>query len=127
MRIAALMTLPLLGALIALPTRAPAQGNVTIRASARLGPEVSLSAYSQQRHGDWRTNYRQWRPVTLYDVNGHYYRHSVRGARAVQVYRHPNGEHFLPPQDQAWVGHDRRYNYRHRPTDTDYGRVQQRP
>ena len=68
MRIATLVTYPLLlGALIAMPTRAPAQ--VSVRVGARLGPEISLSAYSPERHGDWRTNYRQWRPVTLYDVN----------------------------------------------------------
>jgi hypothetical protein len=124
MRIATLMTLPLLGALMALPVRAPAQ--VSVRIGARFGPEVSLSAYSQERHGDWRTNYRQWRPVTLYAVNGHYYQNRVRGARAVQVYRRGN-EHFLPPQDQAWVGHDRRYNYNRRPGNEDYGRVQHRP
>ena len=122
MRIATLVTYPLLvGALIALPTRAPAQ----VRVTARLGPEISLSAYSPAQHGDWRTNYRQWKPVTLYDVNGHYYQHSVRGARAVQVYRRGN-EHFLPPQDQAWVGHDKRYNYKHQPSNDDYGRVQPR-
>ena len=115
MRIATLVTLPLLGALIALPTRAPAQ--------ARQRPEISVSAYSSAQHGDWQTNYKHWKPVTLYNVNGHYYQHSVRGARAVQVYQH-NGEHFLPPQDQAWVGHDRRYNYKHQPNTDDYGRVQ---
>jgi hypothetical protein len=125
MRIASLMTLPLLGALIALPTRAPAQANVSVSVGARFGPEVSLSAYSQDRHGDWRTSYRQWKPVTLYDVNGHYYQHRVRGGRPVQVYRRGN-EHFLPPQDQGWVGHDRRYNYNHRPNNTDYGRVRPR-
>ena len=124
MRIATLVTYPLLlGALMAMPTRAPAQ--VSVRIGARLGPEVSLNAYSQDRYGDWRTNYRQWRPVTLYDVNGHYYQHRVRGARAVQVYRRGN-EHFLPPQDQAWVRHDRRYNYNRQPNNDDYGRVRPR-
>jgi hypothetical protein len=125
MRIATLVTIPLLvlGAQIALPARAPAQ--VSVRIGARLGPEISLSTYSPDRYGDWRTNYRRWRPVTLYDVNGHYYQHSVRGARAVQVYRRGN-EHFLPPQDQAWVGHDRRYNYKHQPNNDDYGRVRPR-
>ena len=123
MRIATLVTIPLLvlGAQIAMPTRAPAQVSVT----ARLGPEISVSAYSQTRHGDWQTNYRQWKPVTLYNVNGHYYKHSVRGARAVAVYQH-NNETFLPPQDKAWVGHDRRYNYKHQPNNDDYGRVRPR-
>ena len=121
MRIATLVTYPLLlGALIALPTRAPAQVSVTI--NARLGPAIGISAYSPDRYGDWRTNYLQWTPVTLYVVDGRYYQRSRRGARPVQVYQRGN-EHFLPPQDRAWFGHDRRYNNKHRPHDADYGRA----
>lgn len=124
MRIATLVTYPLLlGALIALPTRAPAQVSVSV--SARLGPGIVLSAYSPDRYGAWQANYRQWRPVTLYTVDGRYYQHSVRGARRVQVYRRGN-EHFLPPQDRAWAGHDRRFNNRHRPNNDDYGRARPR-
>jgi hypothetical protein len=123
MRIAALLTVPLLAGLLALPTGASAQ--VSVRVNARLGPAITLSAYSQQQYGDWRTDYRQWRPVTLYYYDGQYYQHSMRGARRVQVYRRGN-EHFLPPQDEAWVGHDRRYNYKHRPNNEDYGRGQHR-
>ena len=120
MRIATLVTLPLLGALIALPTRAPAQ--LTIRFGTRLGPEVSVFAYSAERYGNWRDRYGQWKPVTLYDINGHYYRYQAGGARAVQVYQHAN-EYFLPPQDREWVGRDRRYNYQRQPGDVDYGRA----
>jgi hypothetical protein len=124
MRIATLVTYPLLlGALIALPTRAPAQ--VSVQINARLGPAIGLFAYTPDRYGDWRTGYRRWTPVTLYTVNGNYYRRSTRGARPVQVYRRGN-EYFLPPQDQAWVGHDRRYNYGHRPNNDDYGRARPR-
>ena len=122
MRIATLLAIPLLGALIALPARAPAQINLSVMFGTRLGPEIGVSAYSRERHGDWRTSYRQWTPVTLYDVNGRYYRSSVKGSRAVAVYMQ-NGEYFLPPPDQAWVGFDSRYNYRRRPGAGDDGRA----
>ena len=125
MRIATLVTFPLLlGALIALPVKAPAQ--VSVRVNARLGPAITLSAYTADRYGDWRTNDRRWQPATLYTVNGQYYRRNVRGSRPVQVYRRGN-EHFLPPQDQGWVGHDRRFrNNKHRPNNEDYGRARPR-
>ena len=123
MRIATWMTVPLLGALIALPTRAPAQMNITVRFGTRLGPEIGVFAYSPQRYGDWRASYRRWTPVTLYDINGHYYRNSVRGARAVQVYSY-NHEYFLPPEDQAWAHRgDPRFNYNRAPGQPDYGRA----
>jgi hypothetical protein len=120
MRIATLVTLPLLGALIALPARAPAQISITF--GTRLGPEIGVFSYSPERYGDWQANYQRWRPVTLYDINGHFYRYQVRGARAIQVYWY-NNEYFLPPQDQGWVRRDRRYNYRWQPGDADYGRA----
>lgn len=113
----------LLGA-AALPS--PAASQITVRFGARLGPELSVFAYSPERHGDWRTNYRRWTPVTLYDINGHYYQYQVAGARPVQVYRY-NNQYFLPPRDQAWVDMDRRFNSRYRPGDNDYGRVQPPP
>jgi hypothetical protein len=124
MRIATLVTCPLfLGALIALPARAPAQVSISI--SARLGPAISIAAYTPEYYGDWRVSYAQWTPVTLYMLNGQYYQRSVRGARPVQVYRRGN-EHFLPPQDRAWVGRDRRFNNKHRPSNDDYGRARPR-
>ena len=122
MRITALMTLPLLGAAIGLPTSASAQVNISVAFGTRLGPEIGVYSYAPERLGDWRANYRQWRPVTLYDINGRYYRSQVRGARPVLVYSYQN-EYFLPPQDRAWNGADRRYNYRWQPTQDDYGRA----
>ncbi len=122
MRFTSLLTLPLLGALIALPARAPAQINFTIHFGARLGPEVAVFGYAPDRYGDWRTAYRRWTPVTLYDINGHYYRTSVRGSRPVLVYLYRN-QYFFPPQDRAWVGFDKRYSYRRQPTPIDYGRA----
>jgi hypothetical protein len=122
MRITPFLAVPLLGALIALPARAPAQVNLTVSFGTRLGPEIGVFAYSQERQGDWRNNYRQWTPVTLYDVNGHYYRNNVRGSHAVVVYTY-NNEYFLPPQDRGWDNFDKRYNYRSRPRDVDMGRA----
>jgi hypothetical protein len=114
--------LPLLGAAIGLPTSAPAQVNISVASGTRLGPEIGVYSYAPERLGDWRANYRRWRPVTLYDINGRYYRSQVREARPVLVYSYQN-ESFLPPQDRAWNGADRRYNYRWQPTQDDYARA----
>jgi hypothetical protein len=123
MRTATLMTLPLLAALIAVPARAPAQMNITVRFGTRLGPEIGVFGYAPERYGAWQTTYRRWTPVTVYDVNGHYYRYRVTGARPVQIYRY-NNEYFFPPQDQGWANRgDRRYRYQWRPGDADYGRA----
>jgi hypothetical protein len=120
MRISTLLTLSLAGAVIARPAPVAAQIHITF--GARLGPEIAVSTYASDRHGDWQRNFRRWTPVTLYDVNGRYYRRPVRGARPVLVYYYRN-EYFFPPQDQGWYHRDRRYNYRRRPTDIDYGRA----
>jgi hypothetical protein len=122
MKISKWMAVPLAVSLFAAPSPASAQVNLSVRFGTRLGPDVSVFAYSPERHGDWRANYRTWTPVTLYDVNGRYYRNSVPGARAVAMYSY-NGEFFLPPTDEAWVNMDRRYHYDHRPVDVDRGRV----
>jgi len=103
-------------ALLALGTpRAQAQ----ISANVRVGRAVSVNVYSPQRYGEWRTSYREWQPVTLYYMDGRYYRRYVRGAHPVMVYRW-NNEYFLPPRDRAWVRSDRRYDYRRRPGDEYY-------
>lgn len=122
MRLSTLAVLPLLGALFYAPAPAAAQG-ISIRFGTRLGPQVNLTTYSADRYGDWRTGFRRWTPVTLYEVNGRYYRYQVRGARAILVYKYRN-DYFLPPQDQGWRNHDRRYNYHRIPSDADYGRAQ---
>jgi len=122
MRIKTLLVVPLLGALFALPAKAPAQVNLSVSFGTRLGPEIGVFAYSRERQGEWRDNYRRWVPVTLYDVNGRYYRTSVRGSRAVVVYSY-NDEYFFPPQESGWNGIDGRYNYARRPNAVDEGRV----
>lgn len=123
MRISHVFAIALLGATIALPVRAPAQVNIDVTIGKRLGPAFSVFAYSPTAFGNWQTSYRQWTPVTIYVVNGQYYHHSVKGARAIMVYKR-NGEYFLPPQDKAWVGRDKRYNYARQPNDDDRGRAQ---
>jgi hypothetical protein len=122
MRIGTLVAVSLLAVAAAPPARASAQISINVAFGTRLGPEIGVTAYSTERHGDWRANYRQWTPVTLYDINGHYYRNSVAGARAVVVYSYKD-EYFFPPQDQGWNGLDKRYNYERKPIDADYGRV----
>jgi hypothetical protein len=122
MRIANVLTVSLLAALLALPGRASAQVNINVKFGTRLGPDVGVFAYSPERMGDWHANYRKWTPVTLYDVNGHYYRSSVSGSRGVVVYSY-NDEYFLPPTDAGWVGVDKRYNYKRRPIADDIGRA----
>ena len=125
MRISNMLGILLAGAVIALPVRAPAQVSISVDIGKRLGPEISIFAYSQPAYGDWHTAYRQWTPVTIYEVNGHYYRKSMKGARAVAVYSR-NGEYFLPPDDKAWVGKDKRYNYKRQPGEQDRGRAKNR-
>ena len=103
------------------PASPTAAQGVGVSVGLRLGNERVVAAYSPERYGEWRANYKRWKPTTLYVVNGHYYDKYTRGSRAVVVYRR-GGEYFLPPQDSKWVGYDRRYNYRRRPNDEDYRR-----
>jgi hypothetical protein len=118
MRISTLTLLPAVALFVFAPTRARAQ----VRVTAHLGPALTINAYSPATEGDWHKNYHKWAPVTVYDYNGHYYSHSVRGARPVQIYRSGH-RYFLPPQDQSWKGADKRYNYKRSPTDDDYRRA----
>jgi hypothetical protein len=111
-----------LGAAVAMPSQSSAQVSIGVNIGARLGPELSIYAYSQPAYGDWRTTYTQWTPTTVYYYNGHYYPKSVQGARAVAIYSH-NGEYFMPPEDREFVGKDKRYNYKRAPVAEDRGRA----
>lgn len=122
MRLSHAFAVAVLGAVVALPVRAPAQVSIDVTIGKQLGPAFAVFAYSSAAYGDWRTSYRQWTPVTIYVVNGQFYHHSVKGARAVMVYKH-NNEYFLPPQEKEWVGVDKRYNYSRQPNDEDRGRA----
>ena len=122
MRIRNVVAALVFGAAVAVPNAASAQVSVGVNIGARLGPEVSLYAYSQPAFGDWHTAYKQWTPTTVYFYNGHYYRKSVKGARAVAVYSR-NGEYFMPPEDRAFVGKDKRYNNKRAPIAEDRGRA----
>ena len=121
MRIPKVLAALILGAAVAMPSPASAQVNISVNLGKLLGPEVSIYAYSAPVFGAWQTSYRNWTPTTLYFYQGHYYRKSVKGARAVAVYSR-NGEYFMPPEDKAWVGKDKRYNYKRAPLDEDRGR-----
>jgi hypothetical protein len=117
--------LALLTALIAVPSAARAQ----VTASVSFGqhpeywtPEVRVFTYTPDAYGDWRTAYRNWQPVTLYERNGHFFSGSVPGASPVVVYR-DGSDYFLPPQDPGWANYDRRYNYNDRPNDALYNVV----
>ncbi len=125
MRLSNALAVMVFGAALAVPVRAPAQVSISVMLGRRLGPEINIFAYSQPAYGDWRTQYRQWTPVTVYEYDGHYYHHSVRGSRAVMVYRR-NDEYFLPPREKAWVGVDRRYNYKRQPDGKDRERAKPR-
>lgn len=105
----------LLGALAVTPRQAPAQISVNLH----LGTPLVVTNYSPDAYGDWHSNYQNWRPTTVYNYDGQWYNHSVRGSRPVVVYRSQNS-YFLPPQDQEWNNKDRRYNYGRRPTSDDY-------
>jgi hypothetical protein len=98
---------------------AHAQG---VGVSVSLGNSHVVAAYNPERHGDWHTSYSNWQPTKLYYYKGQYYDHQAKGARAVSVYR-KDDEYFLPPQDKKWVGYDKRFDYKHRPTSADYKRV----
>jgi hypothetical protein len=122
MKISWLATLPLIGALTIAPNRATAQISVNLH----LGKPVVVTNYAPETYGDWHTAYRHWSPTTVYYYNGNWYPRRVRGSRAVTVYRQ-NGHYFLPPQDEGWNRHDRRYNYSRRPSSDDYQHVAPAP
>lgn len=86
MKLSQLIAVPFVVALFSVPSDASAQTGLTVRFGTRLGPDIGVYAYSPERNGDWQRNYRKWSPVTLYDINGRYYRHYVEGSRAVAVY-----------------------------------------
>ena len=98
---------------------ASAQSGVSV--DVKLGPARTVAPYSSEKFGDWHTNYKNWTPTTMYYTNGQYYDHKASGARTVVVYK-KGSTYFMPPQDNDWVGKDKRYNYKNKPTDEDYHR-----
>ncbi len=90
--------------------------------SINLGNERVVAAYNPTQHGAWQTSYKSWEPTTVYYNNGHYYDKQSKGSRAVSVYKNNDG-YFLPPQDKKWVGTDKRFDYKHKPTSDDYKRA----
>jgi len=88
--------------------------------TVNLGRHISVSAYSPQRFGDWRTDYTYWRPVTVYYLDGVYYVREVPRARPVVVYYYRD-RYFFAPRDREFVvqhgnGHGHAYGRRaHKP------------
>jgi hypothetical protein len=115
--------LALLAAVAATPLAAHAQVRVTIgkQQPEYWTPEVRVFNYSPA-YGEWRSSYRNWQVVTLYEKNGHFFTRQIPNATAVSVY-HSGSDYFTPPQDQAWVNVDRRYPYKNRPNDGLYGTI----
>jgi hypothetical protein len=117
MRIRHSLALSALAICVALsPAPASAQ---SVGISINLGPPRVVSVYEPAYYGPWRTSYMDWEPVTLYFVDGVYYERPAPRARTVVVYRRGR-EYFLPPRETAWVGVDRRFDYRHAPRQWDY-------
>jgi hypothetical protein len=115
-----LALIPLLGALALTPRTGSAQASATLQfGSHNYGSEVRVYPYSSDIDGEWRTSWRRWQPVTLYNYNGRFYTRAVPGARAVAVYRY-NDQYFVPPRDASFQNVDRRYRWDNRPRDEDY-------
>jgi hypothetical protein len=114
MRTTTLLTAPLIGLLLALPTSTPAQSGARVPSGVRLGPEIGVIRYSAQRAGNGRKNYKRWTPVTVYEVKGRYYPNNGAGARAVTIYRYKD-QYFLPPRDDQWVSRDKRADIGNQP------------
>ena len=129
MRVSTLATLPVLTMLALIPLRSNAQLSATVQIGPpqrSWGHEVVVTSYAPDAYGSWQTSYRRWQPATVYYVDGRYYPNRVRGSRPVAIYRYQNRS-FFPPRDQQWNGTDRRYNYRYRPTEDDYGHARPAP
>jgi len=120
------LLIPMLGATMLVAACGPSYSRRGVVVTAEVGPGIDLYGYSVDRDGDWRTGYRGWTPVVVYEVDGRYYSTNVRGARQVQVYRTRSG-YVLPPRDQEWVRTDKRFDRKKIPTDVDYGRARPRP
>lgn len=111
--------LPLAALLAAAP--ACSSGYVATGVSVgAYGDALDVYGYSPGYWGDWHTNYRAWAPTTVYEVNGAYYSHNVKGARQVQVY-HTDKGYVLPPRDHDWT--DKRFSSKRMPNDQDYSRA----
>jgi hypothetical protein len=85
------------------------RGGVVVRRPAPPPPVVVVHDYHRLSWGDWRRHARDWRPVTLYVVNGRYYdRPFGNGARKVVVYRYRN-QFFTAPRDRDFDRYRERY------------------
>ncbi|MDX2262642.1 MAG: hypothetical protein SFU84_13195 [Gemmatimonadales bacterium] len=84
----------------------------------RYGPRyVVVRDYNARNYGQWKKEFRNWRPVTLYVIGGRYYERPMRGARPISVYHYRN-QYFFEPRDRDFYRmrdgryDDRRYDDR---------------
>jgi len=69
---------------------------------------IVVHDYNSRRHGNWKKDARDWRPVTLYLYGGRYYASPLRGGRQVTVYNYRN-QYFQAPRDRGWDQYRNRY------------------
>ncbi len=108
---------PLLAAAV-VPAPAPAQVSATIHigpirigdrpAVHRVPRYVVVGDYPARNYGQWKRTVRNWRPVTLYVLNGRYYERPYRDARPIVVY-HYRDSYFRAPRDRDWNDYRTRY------------------
>jgi hypothetical protein len=73
---------------------------------------VVVRDYNARNYGQWRKEFRNWRPVTLYVLGGRYYERPMRGARPISVYHYRN-QYFFEPRDRDFYRmRDGRYDDR---------------
>ncbi len=73
---------------------------------------VEVRDYSSRNYGQWKKEYRNWRPVTLYRIDNRYFERQVRGGRPVSVYYYRN-QYFFEPRDRDFARYrDDRWNDR---------------
>ncbi len=119
MRVTSIAIASLLGALATAPAAAQVRASINIgpiRVAAnipivhqRRSPRyVEVYAYSSRRHGDWRRSARDWRPATVYVLNGRYYEQPYRNARRIVVYRYRD-QYFQAPRGRDWERSRPRY------------------
>lgn len=94
-------------------------------AAVRHAPDAGITvwAYTPERVGAWHQNYMKWTPVLVYAAHGRFFSNRVADGRPIEVYLYHN-EYFMPPDAGAWVGLDRRFDYKHQPTGDDRARAQ---
>lgn len=64
--------------------------------------DVVVREYNARNYGQWKKQFRKWRPVTLYGLGGRYYERPMRGARPITVYYYRD-QYFFAPRDRDFA------------------------